>query len=68
MDGAHVASLPLTSSRSPMPFTPHVEVYFGRLGQRIEVSCTCPIGRDHDYSRWVELVGGERYKGGERDV
>ncbi|WP_162940243.1 hypothetical protein [Gryllotalpicola protaetiae] len=46
-----------------MPFKKHVEVYLGRDGQRIEVSCACPIGRDHDYARWVELVGGERYKG-----
>jgi len=46
-----------------MPFKPHVEVYAGRDGQRIELSCACPIGRDHDYARWVQLVGGERYKG-----
>jgi hypothetical protein len=46
-----------------MPFKQHVEIYTGRDGQRIEVSCVCPIARDHDYARWVELVGGERYKG-----
>ena len=46
-----------------MPAQPHSEVHIGRDGQRIEISCVCRIGREHDYDTWAQLVGGARYNG-----
>lgn len=44
-----------------MPSQPHIEVHIGTEGQRIDISCSCPIGRDHDYETWTTLVRGDRY-------
>lgn len=50
-----------------MPVRPHVEVHIGDDGRRIDIACDCPIGHEHDFAQWNEVVrGGERYNGTER--
>lgn len=44
-----------------MPAQPHIEVHVGDDGRRIEISCDCPIGREHDFARWIEVVRGEQH-------
>jgi len=44
-----------------MPARPHVEVHIGVDGRRIEIACDCPIGREHDFARWNEVMRAERY-------
>ena len=47
----------------------HAEIYTDtRDGEKVRVSCTCAIGYDHDYQAWVDMVGGDRYKGLEGDA
>lgn len=46
-----------------MPPKPHVEVHIGVDGRRIEIACECPIGREHDFEHWAQVVRGDRYNG-----
>ena len=46
-----------------MPATPHIEVHIADDGRRIEISCDCPLGHDHDFAQWAEAVRGERFNG-----
>ncbi|GAB3395983.1 hypothetical protein GCM10027568_29120 [Humibacter soli] len=36
----------------------HVEMHQATAGGVIRVSCDCPIGEEHDYATWVDMVAG----------
>ncbi|MGH1522739.1 hypothetical protein ACRAWC_01065 [Leifsonia sp. L25] len=38
--------------------TPHIESIQLGIGERTRIPCDCPLGHDHTYSEWIELVGG----------